>query len=153
MGLSNPLICFEDEPKSYWFRMTWGCIYKWIPFTITFTMHVNADYKSFCHRLWWRTFSRSFSVIVTLFTWRVCCQGLCLWIPSPPACSGGIAHSGECESALAGPPCWPWSAFLSASRNHSDSHSPLENTKHMMSNGKLPPMTATVILAHEKRRE
>lgn len=71
-----------------------------------------------------------------LLTWRVCTLGRCLWIPSPPVCSVCTVHSGECASALSGPPCWHRSASPSASRSHSDSRSPLTHSdKYEMNSG------------------
>lgn len=62
---------------------------------------------------------------MTLITWRACCQDLYPWSPSPLVCSGGTAHNDVCESALEGPPCSLWWAFLAIWQSHSDSHSPL----------------------------
>ncbi len=58
-------------------------------------------------------------------TWRVRCQGWCLWSPSPPVCSGGTAHSVWRGSVPSGPSCWHELASLSALQSHSDSRSPL----------------------------
>ncbi len=76
----------------------------------------NWIYSLFCYML---------SLRRRCSTWRVRCQGWCLWSPSPPVCSGGTAHSVWRGSVPSGPSCWHELASLSALQSHSDSRSPL----------------------------
>lgn len=66
-----------------------------------------------------------------------CCLGQCPWSPSPPACSGGRAHSVGREFALGDPPCWRGLTSPSASQSHSGFRSPLgeKNRKKHVSTG------------------
>lgn len=98
---------------------------------------LQAEHTHTHSRLTCQSYIMSTQVFTSeLLTWRVCTLGRCLWIPSPPVCSVCTVHSGECVSALSGPPCWHRSASPSASQSHSDSRSPLTHSdKYEMNSG------------------